>query len=492
MGDINADVLKERYKGLLEESLIEVIWGDYNDHPEKADQVLQNLAHNSIIDRCESQDRGIRPEAILNGGFGDDTESLMSDQDAMIDLKDTVSRRDLVNLLCQCLPECPPSFVEQRLEQQVQGQKKIDANIIPALIETVLDDFYSDFGTSENAIYTARRWINTDPSMEAVSAKYGMNNAHARAKPKNSKKLGRSRDRDFMSKRHDQAQKRAHKNQWEYEDNGIKEIMEMFPDTSIDRLVSLYHTKSGVLEEVVDVLSGEQAFRQGDKPFLSHSPKGKAKTTALEREVWKSTTIGFKDPNRYARSINTKETGAESAYSPEHCRQVAEELNKRRNEMYKKAATSFQKRHNKGGSSGIASYYALEVGNQPVCINGLAMYDIWGHKINDEAKLWNMRAARAYIDKARRQSQDPNLLDLHYLTRAEAIAIASEELSTWYAREVINKDNASISPLKIITGYGNHSGPRAPTLYPSINKLLKEQSWKYRFINGGFLVLGAE
>lgn len=70
---------------------------------------------------------------------------------------------------------------------------------------------------------------------------------------------------------------------------------------------------------------------------------------------------------------------------PIYCREKASDLMEERNELYRKAAASFRRSKNKGpGETGIAYFYSDSA-----------------RKLDEQAKTWNMRAAKATIRQER-------------------------------------------------------------------------------------------
>ncbi|KAJ2008860.1 hypothetical protein GGI04_000907 [Coemansia thaxteri] len=138
---------------------------------------------------------------------------------------------------------------------------------------------------------------------------------------------------------------------------------------------------------------------------------------------------------------------ADAAY----CRQRAAELFAQRNEMYTRAATAYA--HRLG--SGSALHYSAE-----------------GHACDASARVWRMRAAQAAVAAMRRN--DANFVDLHGLTRMEAVAVVLDEVAVWR-----RCPHAAARPLRIVTGLGSHSVDRRARLHPAVIRVLRERAWHF-------------
>ncbi|KAF9100280.1 hypothetical protein BGX23_000043 [Mortierella sp. AD031] len=159
---------------------------------------------------------------------------------------------------------------------------------------------------------------------------------------------------------------------------------------------------------------------------------------------------------------------------PVWCRQQAHEMLEQRNELFRKAAKSYQLSKGKGvGMGGIAAYYADE-----------------GKKLDAQGKQWHMRAARAVVQQHRLVNNDQNLVDLHGLTISEAQTVVREAVTQWFSRATMQASRITVKPLKIICGVGSHSKDRIARLYPTILSLLQKDGWKIEAENGVILVKG--
>ncbi|KAI7875172.1 Smr-domain-containing protein [Lichtheimia hyalospora FSU 10163] len=158
---------------------------------------------------------------------------------------------------------------------------------------------------------------------------------------------------------------------------------------------------------------------------------------------------------------------------PEECRNMAMQLIVNRNQLFMKAAESYRQTKNKGpGESGVAFYYSDEA-----------------RKLDNRAREWNMRAARALVRHERIAQSDDHLLDLHGLTVEEARVLLKEGVTQWWSRSQMQIGRKGIRPLKIITGAGKHSAYGEAKLMPSALKLLKQDGWRYELPHPGCILV---
>ncbi|KAJ2186062.1 hypothetical protein EV181_003520 [Coemansia sp. RSA 532] len=162
---------------------------------------------------------------------------------------------------------------------------------------------------------------------------------------------------------------------------------------------------------------------------------------------------------------------ARNPRDPEYCRKRAELLIAQRNELYSKAAHAYTRRNNLHHSGETALYYSTE-----------------GHKLDAQARIWRMRAAQASVASMKRRNA--NIVDLHGLTRAEAVAVVHDAVASWYDNAVAS-DKAGVRSLHIVTGLGNHSIGGRACIHPSVVRLLNNGNWKYVEGDGYIDVVGA-
>ncbi|KAI8607096.1 hypothetical protein BC830DRAFT_1175693, partial [Chytriomyces sp. MP71] len=104
-----------------------------------------------------------------------------------------------------------------------------------------------------------------------------------------------------------------------------------------------------------------------------------------------------------------------------------------------------------------------------------------GHSHTAFIELWNSRAAKCITHQnTTSHNNELTVLDLHGLTKAEAIWTLSERLATYFA-PVPAGSRAGPPPLKVITGIGVHSGKRKAVLLPATLSYLKSHGWRHEY-----------
>ncbi|KAJ2459766.1 hypothetical protein GGF42_001261 [Coemansia sp. RSA 2424] len=253
----------------------------------------------------------------------------------------------------------------------------------------------------------------------------------------------------------------------------VDALRALFPDHSEDALVE-------AAAESIDADSAAERLLQAPAlppPIVEYKPSGnKSRKTNWRRTDLSNHSIAApagiaiedRDPTgrlplsalaKAAREWVGSHT-ADAAY----CRERAAALSAERNELYTKAAHAYSRRAARGAHSGTALYYSSE-----------------GHKRDASARIWRMRAAQAAVAAMRRN--DSNLVDLHGLTRIEALAVVQDELAAW-------RDRAYNRPLRIVTGIGSHSIDGRARLYPAIIRALRDSGWRFSENRGYIEVLG--
>ncbi|ORY36847.1 hypothetical protein BCR33DRAFT_721777 [Rhizoclosmatium globosum] len=102
-------------------------------------------------------------------------------------------------------------------------------------------------------------------------------------------------------------------------------------------------------------------------------------------------------------------------------------------------------------------------------------YSDIGHQHSIQVSLWNSRAVKCMLrQNAARHNNDPSILDLHGLTKAEAVATLTSKLDDYFSRRVTGS-----TPLQVITGVGSHSGRGKAVILPVVVAYLKREGWKF-------------
>ncbi|KAJ2742733.1 hypothetical protein GGI20_004269 [Coemansia sp. BCRC 34301] len=259
----------------------------------------------------------------------------------------------------------------------------------------------------------------------------------------------------------------------------VAALRELFPDHSEDVLAE-------AAAKSTDVDAAAERLLQAPvppppplllPPPMEHRPSGsKSRKTNWQRVDLSNHSIAVRpgagmeehDPTERlplsALAKDAREWVALHSADAAYCRKRAAALFAERNELYTKAAHAYSRRTAKGAHSGTALFYSSV-----------------GHKCDASARVWRMRAAQAAVAAMRRN--DSNLVDLHGLTRMEALAVVQDELLAWYDRD-------RSRPLRIVTGLGSHSIDSCARLHPAVIHALRDAGWRFSENPGYIEVLG--
>ncbi|KAF9942556.1 hypothetical protein BGZ67_001169 [Mortierella alpina] len=299
---------------------------------------------------------------------------------------------------------------------------------------------------------------------------------------------------------HGAAQGRERQSQF---DMNLAQLVELFPDHSAAGLKKMLVYNGGNLQDAMNAVLAADIARGEQKELASISTASSSSSSKRPQMVPFQADIRFADknavpnpsstghrlkslpstnnpfpsgprpfPNTLLDKANTELYNDDD--DPVWCRQRAQETLEQRNELFRKAARAYKGAKNKGaGMGGIAAYYADE-----------------GKKLDVQGKQWHMRAARAVVQQHRLESNDPNLVDLHGLTIAEAQTVVKEAVTQWFSRSTMQANRIAAKPLKIVCGVGSHSKDRIARLYPTILSLLMKDGWRCEAENGVIVVKG--
>ncbi|GAA5998618.1 uncharacterized protein JCM10292_002827 [Rhodotorula paludigena] len=154
-------------------------------------------------------------------------------------------------------------------------------------------------------------------------------------------------------------------------------------------------------------------------------------------------------------------------YTLAQCHALAADYLARRNDAFRTAARSFQR--GGVGERGAAGYWAEK-----------------GREYDRERRKWDDRAARVAVGE-RRAKHDPNTVDLHGLTLAQALSIVDEAVNSWWTAA---RDTEYPVPLRIVTGVGRHSRNNTPILAPAVAKHLDREGWRWKWDDGPLVAGG--
>ncbi|TPX42809.1 hypothetical protein SeLEV6574_g05392 [Synchytrium endobioticum] len=100
-------------------------------------------------------------------------------------------------------------------------------------------------------------------------------------------------------------------------------------------------------------------------------------------------------------------------------------------------------------------------------------------KYDCERRLYTELSGRARFRENNSRFQDhQSTVDLHGLSKQQALSHTEEELAKWYTR-CMNTTSGRKPNFTIITGSGTHSGRDGPRLFTSVRGYLRREGWKF-------------
>ncbi|KAF8243784.1 hypothetical protein K440DRAFT_636791 [Wilcoxina mikolae CBS 423.85] len=151
--------------------------------------------------------------------------------------------------------------------------------------------------------------------------------------------------------------------------------------------------------------------------------------------------------------------------------QVSQNFRQARNEAFQKAAASYRRSRSDKLMGGAAAFYA----------------DM-GHDYNIKTKEYDDIAAERYVS----ENSGKDVLDLHGVTVAQALKIAKERTTQWWAETPPDERGRGMKPFRIVTGLGRHSKGGEAKLAPAVTKMLQREKWDIRVGSGEILVYGVK
>ncbi|KAJ3013818.1 UNVERIFIED_CONTAM: hypothetical protein HDU68_000525, partial [Siphonaria sp. JEL0065] len=279
-------------------------------------------------------------------------------------------------------------------------------------------------------------------------------------------------------------------------DHDIDTLIKMFPSLAIDSAKELLKSRGG-LHSTIDFLTRSHSPtndpfppKERGKTYLTNTSYNKISHEYEKEQGWDTvpTKMRFSnasnvnphipqtddtqilEPHHIATTQIQEDDMDISKLNAEYCRQQAQEYATKRGKAFQDAAREFKKGTLTG--RGSAQYYS----------------DI-GHQHSIQVSLWNSRAAKCVLRaNSTRHNHNPSIIDLHGLTKAEAVCALTNKLDEYFKRRtgsavVVQK------PLQVITGLGIHSGNFKPVLLPVVLAMLKRDGWRFEQYdtNEGFI-----
>ncbi|KAJ9122447.1 hypothetical protein QFC22_001872 [Naganishia vaughanmartiniae] len=144
-------------------------------------------------------------------------------------------------------------------------------------------------------------------------------------------------------------------------------------------------------------------------------------------------------------------------YTMDECRRKALAERQKRQDAIRQAGKYFRA-NVKGNGTQVAAFYASQA-----------------RAAAEQARLWDLRAARELVEK-QSSKHDQFCIDIHHLTLAEASSVCRERVEAWHASQ--NFIPTPAKPFRIITGVGKHSTNHVAILRPGIANVLEGDGWR--------------
>jgi DNA-nicking Smr family endonuclease len=186
-------------------------------------------------------------------------------------------------------------------------------------------------------------------------------------------------------------------------------------------------------------------------------------------------------------------------------RAIEQNWRDKRVEALRKASQHWQ-RHQDGYGRQVAGYYAEEASrclaeSREAAVEVARAMVVQNRCVSETALLKMLNGIIRAKSKSTGYHQ-PNIVDLHGMTREQAWAIVKEELASRAARRdgevykflfitvsdgiIASKDE----PLHFITGKGKHSAGKKSILLPALQRELQAEGWRFRAVEAGLIVYG--
>jgi len=157
-----------------------------------------------------------------------------------------------------------------------------------------------------------------------------------------------------------------------------------------------------------------------------------------------------------------------------HTRELATAHGLAANQAFAQAAAAYKRGKSDRLMGGAAAYYASV-----------------GHERAKAAKELQQAAANAHVTA----QSTPTVLDLHGVSVADAVRIASYKTHSWWdqlgdAKYARGGGGPVQAGYKIVTGVGSHSKNHAPRIGPAVSKMLINDGWRVEIGHGELIVTG--
>jgi len=151
--------------------------------------------------------------------------------------------------------------------------------------------------------------------------------------------------------------------------------------------------------------------------------------------------------------------------------QISQKFRDARNEAFQKATASYRRSRSDKLMGGAAVFYA----------------DL-GHDYHSKTKEYDNIAAERYVT----ENSATGVLDLHGVTVQQALKIAKERTTQWWAETPPDEKGRGVKPFRIVTGLGRHSKDGQAKLAPAVSKMLQREKWDITVGSGEIMVYGVK
>ncbi|KAI8838389.1 hypothetical protein BC829DRAFT_436255 [Chytridium lagenaria] len=254
----------------------------------------------------------------------------------------------------------------------------------------------------------------------------------------------------------------------------VIQLKEMFPKYSDADLKKILRVQGG-LHRSINYL----AERNSDPSAVARyeragGPAPFSKVAAAQKDLTTASWFNFQVSGGRSTDAGEPDSNVRNSYpftdsndhmDPDYCRKMASEYHQKRVDAFQRAASCFKR--GKLTGRGTAAYYAE-----------------MGQAETKKMEHWNRLAATAVLRQngELHKQEAGSIIDLHGLTRAEALKAIDHHVNEWYNAKGANSYPSA--PLKVITGSGSHSKKNEPVLLPSVLGHLKKTGWKTHYEPG--------
>ncbi|MBW0511153.1 hypothetical protein O181_050868 [Austropuccinia psidii MF-1] len=196
-------------------------------------------------------------------------------------------------------------------------------------------------------------------------------------------------------------------------------------------------------------------------PHLSPAPSASTKALSPAQQIPIRSETGPK---------LQKKSAPPSGLSLMKCREVISDLEARRSIALRKASPAYT-----AGALTHGIYQQARSGISQV-------YSEDAKTLLNQIRHWEIKAAQLFVADRALTAGSRNSIDLHGLTRRQALAVSKSSLEDWWA-------STSRQPFQIITGCGKHSPQLRSILLPAVINELEADGWIFHQASPGSVIV---